>query len=412
MRTHRVFVLALGLGRTVVERVTVEGEVVVVHARPVARARSRCGVCGRRSPGYDAGEGRRRWRALDLGRARVYVEAEAPRVVCREHGVVVARVPWARHGSRFTRDLEETAAWLATQCSRSAVCELLRVSWRAVGTMLERVVAERRAQLGDPLEGLRRVGIDELSFRRGHRYLTAVVDHDRGRLVWAQEGRDKATVERFCAALGEERAQRVDLVSSDMGAWQLQVIAQRLPAAVVCLDPFHVVKLATAAVDEVRREIWNELRRGGGDLASWHRGLRWALRKRPERLTDRQRASLAEIQQTNRRLWRAYLLKEQLRAVFAAEPGEGIRLLERWLAWAQRSRLPAFVRLARTIREHRAGIEATLTHGLSNARAEALNTTLRLICRRAYGFHSPKPLIALAFLTLGGLRPPLPGRAE
>jgi transposase len=239
-----------------------------------------------------------------------------------------------------------------------------------------------------------------------------VIDHASGRLVWAEQGRDKQTVARFCAALGQERAERVELVSSDMGAWQLEVISKKLPQATVCLDPFHVVQLASDAVDEVRREVWNELRRGGQrELAAWHRGVRWALRKRPEHLSERQRQSLAAIQHTNRRLWRAYLLKEQLRAVFALDdPAAAIRLLDAWLAWAQRSRIPAFVKLARTIRAHRPGIVATLTHRLTNARAEALNTTLRLITRRAYGFHSAKPLIALAFLTLGGLRPALPGR--
>jgi transposase len=102
--------LLVGLGRAVVEGVWLEEDVVVVRARPRARERSRCGVCGRRSPGYDGGEGRRRWRALDLGATRAFVEAEAPRVRCRRHGVVVARVPWARQGSRFTREFEQQVA--------------------------------------------------------------------------------------------------------------------------------------------------------------------------------------------------------------------------------------------------------------------------------------------------------------
>ena len=203
MREARVFARLLGLERAVVEGVKVDGDgAVVVRARPPARECSRCGVCGRRSPGYDRGEGRRRWRALDLGTTKAFVEAAAARVECPEHGVVVARVPWARPGSWFTRAFEDQVAWLASHCSKTAVCELMRVSWLTVGRIIERVVAERSRRRGDPLRGLQRIGIDELSYRKGQRYVTVVVCHDSGRLVWAADGRDKQTVERFFDALG------------------------------------------------------------------------------------------------------------------------------------------------------------------------------------------------------------------
>jgi len=413
VRGGRVFASLLGLGRAVVEEVAVEDGAVVVHARPRRRERSRCGVCGRRAAGYDGGEGRRRWRALDLGATRVLVEAQAPRVRCRRHGVVVARVPWARHGSRFTREFEQQVAWLATQCSKTAVCELMRISWYTVGAIIERVVADEQAKRGDRLDGLRRIGIDELSYRKGQRYITVVVDHDTGRLVWAAGGRDKKTVTRFFTELGSERSGRLELVSSDMGEWITGVVAEQCPQATLCLDPFHVVKLATDALDEVRREVWNDARRRGDTAgARWLKGARWTLWKRPERLSERQQAKLATIEKVNRRLYRAYLLKEQLRLVFQEpETAVAVALLDSWLRWARRCRIASFVKLAKTISDHYPGIVATLTHRLSNARTEAINTTLRLICRRAYGFHSPDALIALAMLTVGGLRPPLPGRA-
>ena len=415
MRRETVFARLLGLERAVVEDVAIEEDgSLVVRARPRRREVSRCGVCGRRSPGYDRGEGRRRWRALDLGAARAFVEAEAPRVACREHGVVVARVPWARHGSWFTREFEDQAAWLASYCAKTVVCELVRVSWYTVGRIIERVVADERARRGDPLAGLRRIGIDELSYRKGQRYITAVVDHDSGRLVWAANGRDKETVARFFAELGAERCGTLELVSSDLGEWVTRVVVERCPNATLCLDPFHVVKLATDALDEVRREVWNEARRAG-DVAGarWLKGARWALWKRPERLSERQQAKLATIASINRRLYRAYLLKEQLRVVFQQPDTQAaIALLDAWLAWARRCRIASFVKLATTIKDHYAGIAATLTHRLSNARTEAVNTTMRLICRRAYGFHSAEALIALAMLTVGGLRPALPGRSS
>jgi len=409
VRGIRVWAQLLGLQRTVVEDVAAgsEGE-VIVSARPGFRERDRCGVCRRRCGRYDAGEGRRRWRALDLGTTFAFVEADAPRVRCRAHGVVVAAVPWARHDSRFTRCFEDQVAWLACNCSKSAVAELMRIAWRSVGSILERVCAEARRR-HDLLDGLRRIGIDEISHKKGHRYLTVVVDHHTGRLVWAAAGRDRKTVLAFFDALGEERCKQIELVSCDMASWIAGPVAERCPDAVRCVDPFHVIQLATDALDEVRREVWNEARRHGNmELARDLKGARFCIWKNPENLTDRQAVKLAEIQKTNGPLYRAYLLKEQLRQIYRVSPRTAEQLLDSWLAWARRSRLPSFVKLAKTIAAQRSGIMAAVKNGLSNARVEQLNTQIRLIARQAFGFHSPAPLIALAMLKLGGLCPSLP----
>ncbi|MGH2968786.1 MAG: ISL3 family transposase, partial [Solirubrobacteraceae bacterium] len=350
MRTARVWARLLGLGAAVVEEVNFgdEGEVLVA-ARPRWHRLERCGVCGRRCPGFDLGEGRRRWRALDLGATVAYIEADAPRVRCREHGVVVCAVPWARHGSRFTRSFEDQAAWLAVQCSRKAVAELMRIAWRTVGSICERVAAEAAGRR-DLLAGLRWIGIDEIAHRKGQRYLTVVVDHLTGRLVWASAGRDRKTVEAFLDALGEERCAQLELVSADMAAWISGPIAERCPDAVRCVDPFHVVQLATDALDEIRREVWNEARKAGQTaVARDLKGARFALWKNPENLTRRQKAKLSAVQQTNQRLYRAYLLKEQLREIYRVPTEHAGALLDAWLAWARRSRLEPFVKLARTI---------------------------------------------------------------
>jgi len=247
----------LGLGAVVVEDVSIgqEGEVVIA-ARPHWSQRDRCGICRRRSPGFDLGEGRRRWRALDLGMAQAFVEADAPRVRCPEHGVVVGAVPWARHASRFTRAAEEQICWLAVHTSKSAVAELMRVAWRTVGDICERVMAEAEQADSGRLDGLRRIGIDEISWRRGQRYLTVVVDHDTGRLVWAAAGANAEVLSGFFAGLGVERREQIELISCDMGAWIAKAARQACPHAELCLDPFHIVALATDALDEVRREVW------------------------------------------------------------------------------------------------------------------------------------------------------------
>lgn len=411
MRSARLWARLLGVEGTVVEGVDFDEQgAVVAGVRPGFRERGRCGVCRRRCPGYDEGEGRRRWRALDLGTTRCYLEAEAPRVCCRRHGVVVAAVPWARHDARFTRGFDDQVAWLACQCSKRAVSELMRVSWRTVGRIVTRVAAELRGRY-DPLAYLRRIGIDEISHRRGQRYLTVVVDHDSGLLVWAAPGRDKKTLRLFFDLLGAERSATIELVSADGAAWIEEVVSERCPNAALCLDPFHVVQWASAALDEVRREVWNTARRTGQTAeARSLKGARFCLWRNPEDLSGRQRSRLAQIAQTNEPLYRAYLLKEQLRQALKLPLAEALALLDAWLAWARRCRLEPFVKLAQQIAAHLPGIEATLRHGLSNARTESVNTRIRLIARRAFGFHSPEALIALALLSLGGLCPPLPGR--
>jgi transposase len=409
VRGIRVWARLLGLQRAVIEDVWIgdEGEVVVA-VRPVWRERDRCGICRRRSPGFDLGDGRRRWRALDLGTTLAFVEADAPRVSCRRHGVVVCAVPWARHQARFTTAFEDQTAWLAVNTSKTAVAQLMRIAWRTVGGICQRVAAEAQREV-DLLAGLRRIGIDEISHRTGQRYLTVVVCHDTGRLVWAAAGRDRKTVEAFLDALGEERCKQLELVSADMAAWVAGPITERCPQAELCLDPFHVVMLATDALDEIRREVWNEARRAGEiAVARDLKGARFALWKNPENLTDRQQHKLADIQRTNARLYRAYLIKEQLRQIYRLPADAAIRQLDGWLKWARRCRLTPFIKLARTITDQRNGIIAAIQHGLSNARVEAINTQIRLITRRAFGFHSPDTLIALAMLSLADLCPPLP----
>ena len=422
MQNNRVWERACGLKSTVVEGVRFDdvADAVIVSVRPNARARSRCGQCGRRSPGYDSGDGRRRWRALDAGTTRVFVEADAQRVQCRLHGPTVAQIPWARHDVGHTRDFDAMAAWLAVRTSKSATCQLLRVAWRTIGSIITRVNDDIEATV-DRLEGLRRVGIDEISYKRGHRYLIVVVDHDTGRLVWAGPGRSEAALDVFFDELGEERAAELTHVSADMADWIARVVARRAPNAIRCADPFHVVAWAIEALDVERRRSWNQAkgrkikaspgRRGRttGDSRQIARS-RYALWKNPDDLNPRQHQQLDWIAKTDPRLWRAYLLKEGLRYVFRVKGTEGKEALDQWLSWARRSQLPAFVHLAKRVTKHREAIDANLDHGLSQGLIESTNTKIRLLTRIAFGFHGPQPLIALALLALGSHPPQLPGR--
>lgn len=323
MSQHRVWKKLAGVDHTVIESVDLEdvggAERVVVRVRPTWSRRGRCSRCGRRCGGYDRGEGRRRWRSLDAGTMIVELEADAPRVRCPVDGVVVAAVPWARPGSRFTSVFEDVCAWLAAHASGSTVAELLRVAWRSVTSVVERVIADA-LEGSDCLDGVTRIGIDEFAHRKGHRYLTAVTDHDTGRLIWAAPGRSQAIVETFFDALGPERSARIRHVSADGAEWIHAAVRARAPQAVICIDAFHVVEWATKALDQVRRDLAGELRRAGAhDAAAGLKGTRWALIKNPFDLTTTQRTTLAGLAKTNNGVYRGYLLKEQMRAIFAAK---------------------------------------------------------------------------------------------
>jgi len=385
---------------------------MVVVTVALRRRRLLCPHCGHMTRWrYDTRPVPSRWRHLDLGTWRLEGRADLRRLRCPTHGVVVEGVPFARPGAHLTRDLDDLLAWLATRMDKSAVARLCRVSWRTVGRACERVVATELDP--DRLDGLFRIGVDEISWRKHHKYLTLVVDHDRGKVIWGAKGKDAKTLDAFFDELGPQRSAQLSAVSLDLGPAYLKSVQAEghAPQAVVCADPFHLVKLVGEALDEVRRELWNQLRRLPDDRwAKDFKGSRWALLKNPEDLTETQAAQLARIRRNRGGMWRAYEMKEQFRAIFAGDLGrdEAGELLDRWCARAQRSRLAPFVKVARTMRERRELLLNAVEHGISNGRVEGLNTKVRLLIRRAYGFHSADAALALVMLAAGPIDLKLP----
>ncbi len=349
------------------------------------------------------------WRHLDLGVWRLEVRARLRRLVCPTHGVRTESVPFARYGSDFTRDFEALVAYLASRTDKTTIARLVRIAWRTVGRIVQRVCADEL----DPgrLDDLFEIGIDEVSWRKGHRYLTLVADHQRRQIVWGAEGASASVADEFYEQLGTKRSAQITAVSMDMGPGYAKSTRANAPQAVVCIDSFHVAKLGGEALDEVRRDYWNELRAlDDQDAAKRFKDARWALLKRPENLTDRQAQTLKALKAAGGKVARAYELKEALRGIFA--PGLTVddvgELLTRFCSRARRSRMPAFLRLAKTIRRHRDGILAAVCLGVTNARSEALNNKVRLVTRRAYGFHSAHAALALVMLACGPIELRLP----
>jgi transposase len=410
VRVTSAFNALLGLSGITVLDVSFVGTSTVNVDVALRRRRLVCPLCPFSTRArYDTRPVTSTWRHLDFGRWQVLVRARLRRLRCPQHGVRVEAIPFARTRSGFTRDFEDLVAYLATKTDKTTITRLSRVDWDTVGRICERVVTDGL----DPtrLDGLVNIGVDEVSWRRHHHYLTLVADHTGKKIVWGAPGKDTATLDTFFTELGDQRAAQIAAVSMDMGAAFNKSVRDHAPQAVICIDPFHAVQLVTDALDVVRRAAWNELRAlPDQDAAKRFKGARWALLKRPENLSDDQSATLRRLRNRGGQVWRAYALKEAFRAIFAGDldPASVVQLLDRWCSKASRSRLDPFVKVAKTIRKFREGILAAIRLGVNNARAEGLNNHVRLITRRAYGFHSAQAALALVMLTCGPIELRLP----
>jgi transposase len=402
VRVSTAFNKMLALAGAWVERVEFCEAGIVAGIRLRARCH-RC-PCGRKAPGYD--HTRRRWRHLDLAACRLWLEAEIWRVDCRSCGQVRTElVPWARPGARLTRDLEDVIAWLCQRTDKTSVCRLLRVSWETVQAVVMRVVSDH---LDDSrLDGIFNLGVDEISYKRGHQYLTVIADHGSGRVVHVAEGRSQATLQGFFDLLGSDRCAQVKAISMDMARFWREPCHRSIPQADICFDPFHVIRFANQALDAVYTQSG---RQHGTPVngRDWRR-TRYALRAGAERLDQNHHQLLIQLRRTRYALWRAWELKERLRDLYRiVEPDNATTYLEAWCRSAERSRLQPFHNLARVIRRNFEGIVAAVEHGLSNSRLEGINAKIRLINRRGYGHPNPHHLAAMIHLCLGGISIPLP----
>jgi transposase len=397
----------LGLRGVVVTGFTLApGELITVRAG-LRRRRLACPLCGHVSwARYDTRGAVSRWRHLDAGAHKVVITARLRRLACPAHGVITEAVPFARPHAAFTRDFEDQLAWLVTRMDKTSACRLARIDWDTAGRICQRVAGEGL----DPrrLQGLARIGVDEVSWKKHHHYLTVVTDHDSRKLIWGAPGKDAAAFGAFFDAIGEDAAGRLTHISMDMSPAFTRAARERAPQAVICWDPFHLVKAVTEALDAVRRNALWDMTRASPEAARRYAGARWALLKRPGNLTTRQDEVLRELRQAGGTLWRAYTLKEAFCDIIAARSDDALDQIDRWCAVAARSRIPPMINAARTIRRRRDGLAAALATRTTNGLAEGLNNTIRMCVRRARGFHSPQAALALAMLTCGPITLTLP----
>jgi transposase len=375
-----------------------------IHARKGTQAV--CGGCGKKRPGYDT-LSPRQFAFVPLWGIAVFLIYAMRRVNCPKCGVVTEMVPWSTGKSPTTYAFTWFLASWAKVLSWTETARRFRTSWDSVFRAVKHAVhwgLEHRS-----LDGIRAIGVDELSWKKGHKYLTLVyqIDHGCRRLLHIAQNRTAKSFHSFFDLLGDERAQKIAFVASDMWKAFLQVVRTRCSSALHVLDRFHVAQLMSKAVDETRRQEVRALRARGRHVVLTK--TRWLLLKRPKNLTRNERGRLRELLSINLRSVRAYLLKEQFNHFWTYRSvTHAYRFLCGWIRVALRSRIEPFQKFARTLREHeRELLTWFLARGEFAAGAtEGFNNKARITTRKAYGFRTYEHAEIALYHSLGGLPEP------
>jgi transposase len=390
----------------VYEKARLVEDEIEISVRPHQRSRPVCAGCGRRGPGYDALPARR-FEFVPLWGLAVFLLYARRRVDCPRCGVTAELLPWADGKHHLTTAYAVFLARWARRLSWREVAGIFRTSWesvfRAVAWVVEYGLAHR------DLSGITAIGVDEVQFQKGHRYLTVVyqIDSAGRRLLWIGPERTAQTLLRFFRMLGRQRTAALRFVCSDMWQPYLKVIAKKAKQALHILDRYHIVARLNKAIDDVRAAEAQELARQGYEPLLRH--SRWCFLKRPENLTDQQRTRLNDLLQYGLKSVRAYLLKESFQALweYTSHHWAGV-FLDGWLQRALRSRLEPIKKVARSIREHQTLILNWFAakKEFSAGVVEGLNYRVKLTIRKAYGFRTLEAAEIALYHALGRLPEP------
>lgn len=353
----------------------------------------RCSQCGRQCPLYDSVE--KRWRHLNFFQYRCELVAKVPRANCARHGVRLAEVPWANARSGFTLLFEAFVMVLAAEMPVSDVAQIVDEEdtrlWRLIQRLVEKAHAEK------DWSEVKAIAIDETSARRGRCYVTVIMDMDTRAVLHLAQGRDSQAVKSFYDQLRAHGGDPLNIgwVAMDMLHCYAKGVRENFPNAQIVYDRYHVMVMAGEAVDEVRRKMQRE----GAQL----KGSLWVLRGNQWNLSAEQQLHRAALAKAYKPIGRALALRSALQDVYNASRSEGAQLLRWWCAWASRSRLAPFQKLAQTIRQYWNGIVSYFDSRLTQGAIEAINGIIQLAKRRARGFRNFIYLRTIAYWNTGKL---------
>lgn len=377
-----------------------------VAIEPRRNSRPVCSGCHRKRPGYDRLPPRR-FEFVPLWQIAVFFVYAMRRVDCPKCGVVVEEVPWGDGKCQLTTAYRWFLAGWAKRLSWREVAVAFHASWEAVYRSVDYAVTwglGRRA-----MTGIEALGVDEVQWQRGHRYLTLVYQIDAGarRLLWVGLDRTEDSLRGFFRSLSDEAKASIRYLCSDMWKPYLNVLAQEVSGAVHVLDRFHIMQAMNKAIDEVRADEARRLKRDGYEPVLKH--ARWCLLKRRENLTRKQTVKLAELVKYNLRSVRSYLLREDFQRFWTYQyPGWARRFLHEWCTRTMRSKIEPMKKVARMLRGHETLIlnwfkaRGTISAGV----AEGLNNKVKLTTRKAYGFRTFDAVKTALYHNLGSLPEP------
>lgn len=378
---------------------------IEVVVRPRKGSQGYCGGCGKKGPTYDTGEPRH-FQYLPMWGILVFLVYCMRRINCKRCGVTTEMIPWADGKHRLTTSFRWFLAHWAKKMSWSDVAASFFTSWNSVYRSIEMAVEWGRQRMD--LSGIKSVGVDEIQWRDGHKYLTLVyqIDQGRRRLLWIGRDRTEETFQKFFDWLGKERSALIEFICSDMWKPYINIIRANAINALHILDRFHIMTHFSKAIDEIRADEHRSLKDRGLETL---KHSRWCLLKREENLTDRQRNKLDDLLRYNLRSIRAYLLKEDFQQFWNyVSPGWAEKFLEIWCRRTMKSRLEPMKKIARMLRRYKPEIlnYFRARKQISQGCVEGLNNKVKLVIKKSYGFSEFKTTEMALYHSIGNLPEP------
>ena len=400
MTTRKFIRKLLGFKDLLVSDFAFEGRKNLVITVKPHKNGCRCPECGRRCPIVWTASEPRRWRDVPVCGWWVWLLYCPREVLCPTHGRVQEEIPWAEPWYRVTYRFEYLMLRYCQIMTQKAAARLLRISPSTLSDLLHRSIT--RIREGHQVRGLKTIGIDEISYCKGHKYATLVYDLDRSRVVWVGQGKGRETIDVFFnEVLSPYQKNRIQWGCCDMSDAYIGAINHHCPNATLVLDRFHIAKALNAAVDEVRKEQW---RLAGTDQRKTLKGLRWLLYRHSSTRSRKDTRTLHALEKGNRRIYRAWRLKDEFEQFWEYNaPWAAERFVKRWMTSAVRSRLEPLRKFVNTLRQHYFGILAFIASRLTNAVAEGLNRIIQIVKNRASGFRTLDAFTDMIFLTVGDL---------
>ena len=358
-----------------------------------------CPHCGRRCKILKFLE-KRVWRDIVVCGIPVFFHYSPKELLCPTHGRIMEQIPWADYRSRVTYRLELMILTLTQQMTQKAVSGLVKLPRSTLSDLIHRVILRERS--GHKIRGLKVIGVDEISYAKGNRFITLVYDMEKGCVVWIGKGKGKETIDSFFTkALSPHQRSQIKVACCDMSRAYISSIKEHCKHVTLVLDKFHIIQCLNKAVDAVRKDIWRETCKEGRKAI---KGVRWLISYSSSSRSKGQTRKINLLERSNNKIFRAWLLKDNFEHFWDyISPGHASNFLNAWITRALRSRIESMKEFALMLRRHQENILSFIKAPVTNAKAEGLNRLLKIIKNRSSGFKNLQGFENMIYLCVGDL---------